>query len=127
MNEPRAANEPRTAADADHSRMVRAGQKRGWPWAGLAASMLAVALQHQGIGDALHFSCGFDARAADVVLGVVALVLLAIGALLSWRALETDATRRFAAQTSLGVSALFALMVVWQTIAGIVLVPPCMP
>ena len=99
----------------------------GWPWAGVAASMVAVMLQHQGIGDALHFSCGFDARAADVALGLVAIVVLAIGALLSWRALGGDATRRFVAQVSVGVTALFALMVVWQTIAGIVLVPPCLP
>jgi hypothetical protein len=88
--------------------------------------MIGAMLQHQGIGDALHFSCGFDAQAADLTLGLVALVLIAIGALFSWRALGSEPTRRFIAQTSLGVAALLALMVVWQTIAGIVLVPPCM-
>ena len=97
----------------------------GKPWAGLVLGAIAVLLQHQGLGDALHFSCGFDARFAGAVLGLVALLLAAAGAALSWRA--TGGPSRTMAQVSLMGAGLAALMVAWQTLAGFVLVPPCMP
>jgi hypothetical protein len=101
------------------------------PWAGLAAGMLAVLLQHQGVGDALHFGCGFDARLANVVAGGIAFVLIAAGAWVSSRTLAEPGvaapTRRFIAIASLMAAALFALMVAWQTMAGLIVVPPCLP
>ena len=81
-------------------------------------------VQHQGIGDALHYRCGPGMNHADLVAGVVALVLMAIGALVSWRSLRRAGTglptHRFIAQLSLMAVALFALMVLWQTLAGFI-------
>ena len=98
------------------------------PWAGLVAAFLGVTVQHQGIGDALHYRCGPALNRADLVAGAIALLLMALGALVSWRVLRADpdatGTRRFVAQLSLMAVALFALMVVWQTLAG-VLEPSC--
>lgn len=98
------------------------------PWAGLIAAFAGVMVQHQGIGDALHYRCGPAVNRADLIAGVIALLLMAIGALVSWRVLRADVdatgTRRFIAQISLMAVALFALMVVWQTLAG-VLEPSC--
>ena len=94
------------------------------PWAGMIAAFLGVMVQHQGIGDALHYRCGPAVNRADLVAGAAALLLMAIGALVSWRVLRGDAdatgTRRFVAQLSLMAVALFALMVVWQTLAGLI-------
>ena len=79
-------------------------------------------LQHQGIGDALHYRCGPGLNRADLIAGVVALLVMVLGGVVSWRVLRAppDATRRFVAQLSLMAVALFALMVVWQTLAGVI-------
>jgi hypothetical protein len=94
----------------------------------MIAAFVGAAVQHQGIGDALHFHCGNGMGSANLYAGIAALVMMAIGGLISWRVLRTAAeepgTRRFVAQLSLMAVALFALMVVWQTLAGM-LVPSC--
>lgn len=98
------------------------------PWAGMISAFVGVAVQHQGIGDALHFHCGNGMGSADFYAGIAALVLMAIGGAISWpvarRSQDVTGTRRFVAQLSLMAVALFALMVVWQTLAGM-LVPAC--
>ena len=98
------------------------------PWAGLVGAFLGAMVQHQGIGDALHFRCGPGMGRADVIAGVVAVVVMALGGAISWSALRADrsdaGTRRFVAQLSLMAVALFMLMVVWQTLAGLI-VPSC--
>jgi hypothetical protein len=98
------------------------------PWAGLVAAFLGAMVQHQGIGDALHFRCGPGMGRADVIAGVVAVIVMAAGGAISWSALRADrsepGTRRFVAQLSLMAVALFMLMVVWQTLAGLI-VPSC--
>lgn len=98
------------------------------PWAGLIAAFIGAGIQHQGIGDALHFHCGNGMGTANLYAGIVALVVMAIGGVISWGVLRTapeePGTRRFVAQLSLMSVALFALMVVWQTLAGM-LVPSC--
>jgi hypothetical protein len=92
------------------------------PWAGLIIGMVGAGLQHQGIADALHFGCGLPARRADLGMGLAVMGAIAIGALISWRALSRSPadqpTRRFAARLSLIGAALFALMVLWMTLAG---------
>lgn len=98
------------------------------PWAGMIAAFVGAAIQHQGIGDALHFHCGNGMGSADLYAGVAALVVMAIGGAISWRVARADpdatGTRRFVAHLSLMAVALFALMVAWQTLAGM-LVPSC--
>ena len=98
------------------------------PWAGMIAAFLGAMVQHQGIGDALHFHCGNGMGTANLYAGIVALGLMAIGGVISWRVARSDTgepgTRRFIAHMSLMAVALFALMVVWQTLAGL-LVPSC--
>ena len=105
---------------------IRRG-RRFAPWAGLVGAFVGALVQHQGIGDALHYRCGPGMNDADVVAGAVALLIMALGALMSWRALRNEdgtGTRRFIAQVSLMAVALFALLVVWATLAGII-VPSC--
>lgn len=106
---------------------IRRG-RRFAPWAGLVGAFVGALVQHQGIGDALHYRCGPGMNDADVVAGAVALLIMALGALISWRALRHEAdgtgTRRLIAQVSLMAVALFALLVVWATLAGII-VPSC--
>jgi hypothetical protein len=98
------------------------------PWAGLLAGMLGAGLQHQLVSDAMHFDCRHGGN--DLVAGIGALVLIAIGALLSWSALRShpdpESPRRFVAVMSLMAAALFALMVCWQTLAGWIR-PACLP
>lgn len=98
------------------------------PWAGLIAGMLAAGGQHQLVSDALHFDCGFADH--GLLVGVLGLLLIALGAWLSWRALrlhpEPDSARRFVSLMSLMAAAFFALMIVWQTM-GTLMLPRCLP
>ena len=98
------------------------------PWAGLIAGMVGAGLQHQLVSDSLHFDC----RNGDYALlvGVAALLLIALGGLVSWssvRGHQADAapTRRFVAHMGVMAAALFALMVLWGLMAGLIL-PGCL-
>jgi divalent metal cation (Fe/Co/Zn/Cd) transporter len=90
--------------------------------------MAAAGLQHQGISDSLHFDCRYGR--ADIAVGIAALLLIALGAWLSWSALrahpDPESPRRFVAHMSLMAAVLFAIMVAWQTMAGVIL-PGCLP
>ena len=98
------------------------------PWAGLLAGMAAAGGQHQLVSDAMHFDCRYGRY--DLLVGIAALVLIAIGALLSWSATrvhrEPGSARRFVAHMSLMAAALFTVMVLWQIMAGVIL-PACLP
>lgn len=98
------------------------------PWAGLVAGMLGAGLQHQLVSDSMHFDCRYGG--SDVVIGIAALVLIGGGALLSWSAARShpkpQSPRRFVAHMSLMAAGLFAVMVLWQTMAGMIL-PACLP
>jgi hypothetical protein len=100
------------------------------PWAGLIAGMVGAGVQHQGITDALHYGCDLPARRADLGLGLAVMAAIAIGALVSWRALvraqPDESTRRFAARLSLIGASLFGLMTLWMTLAGSI-EPICRP
>jgi len=97
------------------------------PWAGLLAGMGASGLQHQLVSDGLRFDCRFGN--ADLLVGLAALAVIALGAWLSWSALRAEpdpqASRRFVARMSLMAAALFALFVAWMTLAGWML-PACL-
>jgi glucose uptake protein GlcU len=98
------------------------------PWAGLIAGMGAAGLQHQLVADSMHFDCRYGRF--DLVVGAGALLLILIGALVSWSAArahrDVDSTRRFVAHMSLMAAALFAVMVLWGIMAGAIL-PGCLP
>jgi hypothetical protein len=98
------------------------------PWAGLLAGMAGAGLQHQIESDALHFDCRYGS--SNLAVGIGALLLIAVGAWWSWSATRThrdpESTRRFVAHMSLMAAGLFALMVLWQIMAGIIL-PACLP
>jgi hypothetical protein len=98
------------------------------PWAGLLAGMAGAGLQHQGISDSMHFDCRYGD--ADMLAGIAALVLIAIGASLSWSAARSHrdpaSPRRFVAHMSLMAAVFFAVMVGWQIMAGVIL-PACLP
>ena len=96
------------------------------PWAGLITGMTAVGLQHQLVSDSLHFDCHYGE--SDLLVGLVALLLIAVGALVSWASLraheDVNANRRFAAHMSLMAAVLFAVFVLWGLMAGAIL-PAC--
>ena len=98
------------------------------PWAGLVTGMGGAGLQHQLVADSLHFDCRYGRY--DLLVGLGALLLIGVGALLSWSAArahrEADSTRRFVAHMSLMAAALFAVMVLWGLMAGAIL-PACLP
>ncbi|MGV3593072.1 MAG: hypothetical protein ACO1PZ_15395 [Gammaproteobacteria bacterium] len=98
------------------------------PWAGLIAGFGAAALQHQLVSSALHFDCSYGG--ANPLVGLVALVIIAIGTALSWRALhrasDPEGSRRFVAHLSFLAAAISALLVAWMTLAGWIL-PACAP
>jgi hypothetical protein len=103
------------------------------PWAGAIGAALGSVLQQQGVSNALRFDCTIDAPAWGLLTGAGALVLIALGAAISWRvfaahASETnaDSTRRFIASLSLLASLLAFGFVLLMTLATFI-VPPCPP
>jgi drug/metabolite transporter (DMT)-like permease len=117
---------------ADRDRRGEAGSPFT-PWAGAIGAALASILQQQGLGNSLRFDCAIDAPWWGILTGVVALVVIAIGALISGRvfrahadASNQDSTPRFIAGLSLLASALAIGVVLFMTLAAI-MVPPCPP
>ena len=98
------------------------------PWAGLIAGMGAAGLQHQLVSDSMHFDCRYGHY--DLLVGLGALALIGIGAMVSWSAArahrDVESPRRFVAHMSLMAAALFAVMVLWGIMAGAIL-PACLP
>ena len=98
------------------------------PWAGLVAGMGGAGLQHQLVSDSMHFDCRYGSY--DLLVGLVALLLIVVGAAVSWSAVRAhpgpESTRRFVGHMSLMAAALFALMVLWGIMAGAIL-PACLP
>jgi len=100
------------------------------PWSALIAAILGLALHHQVLSDMLRFRCELGGPGAGVAGAVLAWALMGAGAFLSWRAVRggTDAprdrNRRFIARLGWMLCALFAVSVLWQTLATWML-PPC--
>jgi hypothetical protein len=110
------------------------------PWSGLAAGMLGEGLHHQLLSDALRFDCTRGGALPGLALGIAVLMLMGAGAWVSWASAwhprtrhpgtgprvedPRDGARHFLACMSLMGASLFAIAVVWQTVAGFI-VPAC--
>jgi len=103
------------------------------PWSGLVAAATGWALHQQIMSEALHFDCRATEGPVTLWTGVLALLLIALGALVSWRARPRAeardgpaAVRWFVANMSLMAAMLAALGIVFHMLAGAI-VPGCRP
>ena len=98
------------------------------PWAAAIAGALAWAITQQVLGDVLHFNCRRGGAWTGLGVGVVCLVLVALGVGATLASRHADgwdsATRRFVASVSLMAAGLFVVPVVLAIIAGFML-PGC--
>jgi len=88
-------------------------------------------LHHQVVSDSLHFDCHATAGVRGIGWGVVALLIVAAGALASWRALPNEEAkpnplRRFIVHLSLMAAMLATLGIAFQVLAAAI-VPGCPP
>lgn len=100
------------------------------PWCGLMAAASGFALYQQVVSDSLHFDCNSTSGAVGLAWGVFALLLVAGGALVSWRGLPEEgannALRRFIVHLSLMAAMLAGLGIGFQILA-VALLPGCRP
>ena len=103
------------------------------PWSGAIGAALGSLLHQQGLGNSLRFDCTIDAPTAGIVVALAALSVIGVGAVLSAQVFRAsinerneDSTRRFIASLSLMAAALAAGLVVFMTMAALI-VPPCPP
>jgi hypothetical protein len=97
------------------------------PWAGLALGTLGTGLAHQIGVDSTFQDCAFSSPGIVIVGTIVGLVLVALGALGSWRVYSGDGetpARRLVAVVSLMACAVFAMAVILPFIASMV-IPRC--
>ena len=98
------------------------------PWAGLIAGFVAWGTHQQALADALRFDCGAVSPPRAVVAAVLAIVLCAVGAALSWRVVRTEGHagggHPFVAWLSILGAGIFALAILMQAMASLT-VPGC--
>jgi hypothetical protein len=101
------------------------------PWSGIIAGPVAWLLMHQGLGDSLYFDCKVGNPLAAIVFGVISLAILAGAGWLSWlgrRSPEAEGpepqARFFLSMIGLLLCGLFAVVVLLQLMAGLIL-PGC--
>ena len=98
------------------------------PWSGLMAAAAGTAMYQQVVSDALHFDCNSTSGSAGIAWGVLALLVVAGGAFVSWRALPAEAAnnalRRFIAHLSLMAAMLACLGIAFELLAT-ALLPGC--
>jgi hypothetical protein len=95
-------------------------------WAGLFGAAAAWLAHQQVLTDLLHFDCTLGGPLATTAGTVAALGLCAGAVWVSWRvrAATRRASLRFVADLSLLGAALFAALILLQTVAGLLL-PAC--
>jgi hypothetical protein len=100
---------------------------RFMPWSGLALGTLGVALAHQIGSDSTFQDCQFSSPMIVIVGTIVGLLLVAAGALGSWRVYggegETPA-RRMIAIVGIMACGIYALAIILPFIASMV-IPQC--
>jgi hypothetical protein len=100
---------------------------RFMPWAGLALGTLGVGLAHQIGAEATFQDCRFSSPLIVILAAILGLVLVALGALGSWRVWAADGeapARRMIAVVSLMACAIYAVAIVLPFIAALV-IPRC--
>ena len=100
---------------------------RFMPWAGLALGTLGAGLTHQIGSDATFQDCRFSSPLIVILAVILGLVMVALGALGSWRVYIADGetpSRRLVAIVSLMACAFFALAIILPFIAAMV-IPRC--
>jgi hypothetical protein len=97
------------------------------PWAGLALGTTGFFLTHQIGSDSVFQDCRFSSPLMVIVATIVGLLVIALGALGSWRVYAADGEppgRRFVAAVGLLACGLFAIGVTLPFIAAM-LIPRC--
>ena len=100
---------------------------RFMPWAGLALGTLGAGLAHQIGAEATFQDCRFSSPGIVILGTIVGLLLVALGALGSWRVYGSDAetpARRLVSMVSLMACGLFTLAIILPFIASMV-IPRC--
>jgi hypothetical protein len=100
---------------------------RFMPWAGLALGTLGAGLAHQVGADSTFQDCDFSSPWVVIVAAIAGLLLVAFGALGSWRVYATDSeapARRFIAVVSLMSCGIYAVAIILPFIASLV-IPRC--
>jgi hypothetical protein len=100
---------------------------RFMPWAGLALGTLGAGIAHQLGSDATFQDCRIGSPTIVIVAVLAGLLLVAIGALGSWRVYVGDGegpARRMVALVSLMASAIFAVAIFLPFVAALV-IPRC--
>ena len=100
---------------------------RFMPWAGLAFGTLGGGLAHQIGSDSTFQDCHFSSPLIVILAAVLGLILVALGALGSWRVYGADGegpARRMIAIVSMMACGIFALAIILPFIASLV-IPRC--
>ena len=100
------------------------------PWAGWITATAAVAINHQGLADAIYFNCAIGNPVSGGVLAVCTLALAWAGALISWRSRRDGegppafGNRYFIAVIGVLLAAVYSVTIVFQALATL-LIPAC--
>jgi hypothetical protein len=97
------------------------------PWGGIVAGGLGAGLFHQIGSDSVFNDCRYSTPIPVVLLGLMALLLIAAGAAGSWsvwRGKDEGSARRLVAVVSLMVAALLTFFVLLTVLAALI-IPPC--
>jgi len=99
---------------------------RFMPWAGLALGTLGAGLAHQVGVDSTLQDCRVGSPLIVIIAAVVGLVLVALGALGSWRVYAANEAppRHIIAVVSLMACALYAIAILLPCVAALV-IPRC--
>jgi hypothetical protein len=100
---------------------------RFMPWSGLALGTLGAGLAHQIGAEATFQDCQFSSPLIVILAAILGLILVAIGALGSWRVYGADTetpARRMVAVVGIMACALYALAIILPFIAALV-IPRC--
>lgn len=100
---------------------------RFMPWAGLALGTLGAGLAHQIGSDSTFQDCRVGSPLVVIIAVAVGLVLVALGALGSWRVYGADSetpARRMIAVVSIMACALYTMAIILPFIAALV-IPRC--
>jgi len=100
---------------------------RFMPWSGLALGTLGAGLAHQIGAEATFQDCQFSSPLIVILAAILGLILVALGALGSWRVYGAEAetpARRMLAVVGIMACALYALAIILPFIAALV-IPRC--